>query len=89
MRTLQDSFIRSENNCQAVNTMEISARNVLKGTIKDIKYGLILVEVVIELSDGVQITSLLTKSSAEHLGLAVGKEASAIIKSSNVMIGIE
>ncbi len=69
--------------------MEISARNVLKGTIKEIKYGQILAELVIELSGGTEITSLITKNSAEHLGLAVGKEVSAVIKASNVMIGIE
>ena len=69
--------------------MEISARNVLKGKIKEIKYGQILAELVIELSEGSEITSLITNDSAEKLGLAVGKEVSAIIKSSNVMVGID
>ena len=69
--------------------MEISARNVLKGKIKEIKYGQILAELVIELSGGSEITSLITNDSAEKLGLAVGKEVSAIIKSSNVMVGID
>ena len=85
----QDSFIVSGNNYPPVKTMEISARNVLKGTIKEIKYGQILAELDIELSGGTEITSLITKNSAEHLGLAVGKEVSAVIKASNVMIGIE
>lgn len=67
--------------------MEISARNVLKGTIKEIKYGQILAELVIELSGGSEITSLITKDSAENLGLSVGKKVSAIIKASNVMVG--
>ena len=69
--------------------MEISARNNLKGTIKEIKYGQILAELVIELSGGTEITSLITKDSAEKLGLDAGKEVSALIKASNVMIGIE
>ena len=69
--------------------MEISARNVLKGKIKEIQYGQILAELVIELSGGSEITSLITNDSAEKLGLAVGKEVSAIIKSSNVMVGID
>lgn len=85
----QDSFILSENYCKPVKAMEISARNVLKGTVKEINYGQVLAELVIELPGGIEITSLITKSSAENLGLAVGKKASAIIKSSSVMVGID
>lgn len=69
--------------------MEISARNNLKGTIKEIKYGEILAELVIELSGGVEVTSLITKDSAEAMGLSVGKEVVAIIKASNVIVGTE
>ena len=69
--------------------MEISARNNLKGTIKEIKYGEILAELVIELAGGVEVTSLITKDSAEAMGLSVGKEVVAIIKASNVIVGPE
>ena len=69
--------------------MKISARNMLKGKIKRIKPGVVNTEVVIELPGGSDIVSIITKESAERLGLAVGKEAYAIIKASNVMIGIE
>ena len=69
--------------------MKISARNNLKGTIKEIKYGEVLAELVIALSGGTEITSLITRDSAESLGLDVGKEVSALIKASNVMIGTE
>jgi molybdopterin-binding protein len=69
--------------------MEISARNVLRGTIKMISYGEILAEVVIELPGGLEITSLITKSSAERMNLAKGKSISAIIKASNVMVASE
>jgi len=69
--------------------MEISARNNLKGTIKEIKYGEILAELVIELAGGVEVTSLITKDSAEAMGLSVGKEVVAIIKASNVIVGTE
>jgi molybdopterin-binding protein len=46
-------------------------------------------EVVIELPGGPEIVSIVTKESADRLGLAAGKEAYAIIKASNVMIGVE
>jgi len=69
--------------------MKISARNMLKGKIKRIKPSVVNTEVVIELPGGSDIVSIITKESAERLGLAVGKEAYAIIKASNVMIGIE
>ena len=69
--------------------MEISARNMLKGKVKQIKPGMVNTEVLIELTGGYQIVSIITKESADNLGLAVGKEAYAIIKASNVMIGVE
>ncbi len=69
--------------------MKISARNMLKGKVKRIKPGVVNTEVVIELPGGSEIVSMITKESADRLDLAVGKEAYAIIKASNVMIGIE
>ena len=69
--------------------MKLSARNVLTGTTKEITPGAVDTEVVIELSSGVEIVSIITKKSAESLRLAVGDKASAIIKAPNVMIGVE
>jgi molybdopterin-binding protein len=69
--------------------MKISARNILKGKVRQIKPGAVNTEVVIELPGGSEIVSIITKESADKLGLAVGKEAYAIIKATNVMIGIE
>jgi molybdopterin-binding protein len=62
---------------------------MLKGKIKRIKPGAVNTEVILELPGGFEIVSIITKESADRLGLAVGKEAYAIIKASNVMIGIE
>lgn len=67
--------------------MKISARNVLKGTVKQITIGAVNAEVVLELPGGSEIVSIITISSVERLGLAEGKEAYAIVKASNVMIG--
>ena len=69
--------------------MKLSAKNQLKGTIKIIREGAVNVEVVVELSPGVEITSIITKSSADQLGLKSGKAVYAVIKASNVMIGTD
>jgi molybdopterin-binding protein len=69
--------------------MKISARNVLKGKVKSVKPGAVNTEVIIEVAGGAEIVSIITKESAERLGLAAGKEVYAIVKASNVMIGID
>ncbi len=68
--------------------MKISARNVLKGKVKQIKPGAINTEVIVN-CQGMEIVSVITKESAEKLGLVVGKEVYAVIKASNVMIAID
>jgi molybdopterin-binding protein len=69
--------------------MRISARNMLKGKVKQVKPGAVNTEVILELPGGSQIVSIITKESAEKLDLAPGKEAYAVIKASNVMVGVE
>ena len=69
--------------------MKISARNVLKGKIVRIVPGAVNTEVEIELAGGEKVVSVITKTSVESLGLAVGKEVFAVIKASNVMIATD
>lgn len=69
--------------------MKISARNILKGRIKQLTAGAVNTEVVVELAGGAQIVSIITKSSAESLDLEEGKEVYAVIKASDVMIAGE
>jgi molybdopterin-binding protein len=69
--------------------MQISARNVLKGKIKKVTQGAVNSEIIVEVAGGVEMVSIITKSSAERLGLKTGKEVYAIVKASNVMIGID
>jgi len=69
--------------------MKISAKNILKGTIKSITMGPVNAEIDIELPGGDLITSIITHSSAEELHLAVGSTAYAVIKASNVMVGVD
>lgn len=67
--------------------MKISARNVFKGKVKQLKEGAVNSEVVVELPGGIEVVSIITKHSAEALELAVGKEVYVVIKASDVMIG--
>lgn len=69
--------------------MKISARNILKGKVKEVKPGVVNTEVIVELPGGIQVVSVITKESAENLGLAKGKEVYAVIKASNVMIAVD
>jgi molybdopterin-binding protein len=69
--------------------MKLSARNILKGKVKQVKIGAVNSEIVLELSQGVEIVSIITKESAEKLQLAVGKTAYAVVKASNVMIAVD
>ncbi|MCB0823838.1 MAG: molybdopterin-binding protein [Bacteroidales bacterium] len=69
--------------------MKISARNQLKGIVKKVNEGSVNTEVVIELAPGVEITSIITKTSAESLEIEVGKQVYAVVKASNVMVGVE
>jgi molybdopterin-binding protein len=69
--------------------MKLSARNVFKGRVKSIATGAVNDEVVIELPGGIEVVSVITKSSANSLGLAVGKEAYAVIKASSVIVAVD
>jgi len=69
--------------------MKISARNILKGKVKQINVGVVNTEVIVELPGGAEIVSVITKESAENLKLEKGKPVYAVIKASNVMIGVD
>jgi molybdopterin-binding protein len=69
--------------------MEISARNALKGVVKAIEIGSVNTEILLEIVPGIEITAIITKTSAEKLGLTVGKNAYAIIKASDVMMAVD
>jgi molybdopterin-binding protein len=69
--------------------MKISARNVLQGTVKTVIHGAVNTEVTVELPGGTEIVSVITKRSAETLGLSAGGPVMCVIKASNVMIATE
>jgi molybdopterin-binding protein len=69
--------------------MRLSARNVLKGTVKGLTEGAVNTEVVVELPGGQEIVSIITKSSAQGLGLTKGKTVYSVIKASNVILAVD
>jgi molybdopterin-binding protein len=64
----------------------LSARNQYKGTVRSIKLGDVVAEVVVEVG-GLEIVSVITRGSAEAMGLKVGDEVTAVIKSTEVLVG--
>jgi molybdopterin-binding protein len=69
--------------------MKLSARNIIKGKIVKIVTGSVNSEVTIALPGGSQLVSIITNSSVENLALKEGQEAYAVIKASNIMVGID
>lgn len=69
--------------------MKLSARNQLKGTIKEIEEGAVNAVVKIDIGGGNVIYATISMDAVKSLGLSVGKEACAVIKSTSVMVGVE
>jgi molybdate transport system regulatory protein len=69
--------------------MRLSARNIFKGTVVKLVPGALNTEVVIKVNEDVQIVSHISRESATNLGLEVGGTAYAVIKASNVIIGVD
>ena len=67
--------------------MEISARNKIKGTIEELTLGSVMAKVKINIGNENVISSVITIESVTDLGLKVGDEVYAIVKSTEVMIG--
>ena len=69
--------------------MKLSARNRIKGRVVDIKMGATTAHVKIDIGGGQIITSAITNEAVDELDLTVGKDAYAVIKASDVMIGLD
>jgi molybdate transport system regulatory protein len=67
-------------------SMKASARNQFAGPIIEIKEGMVDCEVRIRLDEQLELAAIITRESAENLGLRVGKEVSAFVKSSSVLL---
>ena len=69
--------------------METSARNQLRATVKAVSIGAVVMAEVIVDVNGIDVVAAITKDSAERLALSQGKSVVAIIKATDVMIGVE
>ena len=67
-------------------SLTLSARNRLRGRVASLRLDGLMAEVVVRIGDQ-DLVSMITRSSAERLGLAVGDQVLAVIKSTEVMIG--
>jgi len=66
-------------------TLTLSARNHLKGIVEEIQTGGVLAHITMRVGDSV-IESVITRRSAEEMGLKVGDKVTAVVKATEVMI---
>ena len=66
--------------------MKLTSRNQIKGKLVEVRKGQTTAHVRIDIGNGVIITSSITNEAVDELGLAVGDEAIAVIKASDVMV---
>lgn len=64
----------------------LSARNHLRGTVRDVQVEGLLSRVEIEVRAPARVVAVITRESAEELGLAPGMEAAAVVKATSVMV---
>ena len=69
--------------------MRLSTRNQLPGTVSDVEHGGVMSTVKVTLSGGDAITAAITREAAEDLGLAPGVAVTVLVKSTEVMLGVE
>jgi molybdopterin-binding protein len=67
--------------------MQISARNIFEGKIENVEVGAVMANVKIKIESPQLVTAIITKESVEKLNLKEGDTVSAIIKSTEIMVG--
>jgi molybdopterin-binding protein len=75
--------------CLEKPAMKLSARNVLKGIVVKVVPGSVNSEVTLRVADSIDVVAIISKDSAEHLGLKEGSAAYAVIKASSVIVGVD
>lgn len=65
--------------------MPLSIRNQFPGTVKEVKLGAVMAEIIVQVGDN-QFVSAITKDAAEDLALKAGDEVTVLVKSTSVMI---
>ncbi len=72
-----------------IGAMKLSARNQFPGTVEDVQEGAVNGIVKIRIAGGNLISATISMNAIKELGLEAGKEATAVIKATSVMVGIE
>ena len=66
--------------------MKLSARNILKGKVTDVKEGMVMAKVKVDLGNGNVLTSLISTEAVKELGVQVGGDIQVLIKATSVML---
>jgi molybdate transport system regulatory protein len=69
--------------------MRLSIRNQLPGKVESVTPGAVTAIVKVLLDGGQRITSSITKEAAEELGLKPGSRVTVLVKSTEVMLGVD
>ncbi len=69
--------------------MKLSARNMLKGTVVDVRKGTVAAQVQVDIGGGNLVTSTITTDSANRLGLETGKAVTVVVKASDVIVAVD
>ncbi len=67
--------------------MKISTRNVLKGKVTEVKEGMVMAKVKVDIGGGNSLTSIISTEAVKELGVKVGGEIQVLIKATSVMLG--
>ena len=80
---------RSTHQKLEIQTLRVSARNMISAKIKRVTLGSINAEILLEIAPGIEIISIITRASSESLELTPGKQAYVVVKSSDVIVAVE
>jgi molybdopterin-binding protein len=69
--------------------LKLSARNQFKGKVIKVEEGVVTALVVLDIGDGKKVTSTISMDALRDLGIKVGSEATAIIKATSVILGVD
>ena len=67
--------------------MKLSARNIIKGKVTEVRKGAVAAQVNVDIGGSNVLTSMITVGAVDDLGLEAGQEVSVVIKSTEIMIG--
>jgi molybdate transport system regulatory protein len=83
------AIIKASSVMIAKDSVKLSARNLLGGTIASVQDGVVDSEVTLTLIGGSNLVAIITNDSVKSLGLKAGEAATAVVKASSVMVGVD